>query len=54
MSKYDRKCTQCNGELEATDGVIYDTYPAAYPVKCTQCGLKQSAYLQSEVDRSQK
>lgn len=54
MSKYDRNCTQCNGELEATDGTIYDTYPAAYPVKCTQCGFKQSAYLQSEASTISK
>ena len=53
MSKYDRVCTKCKGKLKASDGMVIDSYPSIQPVVCTDCGLRQHAYLTSEVEEAQ-
>ena len=32
-------CPNCNQPtVDHTDGVVFDSYPSAYPTKCTNCG----------------
>jgi len=39
---YD-KCEKCGGDLEQCSGVVIDTLPSIYPVKCSNCNNPQNS-----------
>lgn len=43
---YD-KC-DCGGGFEGMDGIVLDSYPSSYPVKCTKCGTESNTALMIE------
>jgi len=52
--KYVDDCSECGEVVEGSSGVVFDTFPASYPVKCIGCGLEQRSQLKSEVEMQRK